>query len=391
MTIAINATSAKMGGALTYLLNLISELEKIAEGDHFFVYASDDLLLPKAQSNAISIVRIPAAICDSPARLFWWQNLTFPHVLKKINADVLFSTANFATLFPPCPQALLVRIPHYFSDEYIEHILPKKSPGEKIDFYLRRLLIIFSARAANHVIFPSKAIQDGFSKHCFDIRSTSSVKHYGVPVEKFQLRAPTAVPDNGYPRTTRILCTSHYSDYKNYTTLLQALLDLQKQGVDFLFTAPVNLDLPLFKKALSNQKDTGLANALRDHLELIGPISYAELPKLYADADIFVWPSLSESFGHPLIEAMAAGVPIICADIPVNRELCGDAALFVPPLDSAAWARTIRELASNSSEREKLASNGIKRVSQFVWHDHVERLLKELHNVSNQRSHPVKE
>ena len=101
-----------------------------------------------------------------------------------------------------------------------------------------------------------------------------------------------------------------------------------------------------------------------------------QLPALYADADIFVWPSLAESFGHPLIEAMAAGLPIVCSDLPVNRELCADAALYVSPLDSSAWARTIRELALNKGLQDQLIRKTQERIHYFRWDDHVSRILE---------------
>lgn len=391
MIVAINATSAKMGGALTYLLNLVSELERYGDTHRFFVFASDGIELPPS-TDTVRISSIPAAICDSPMRLFWWQQWTLPSILKKYSCDLLFSTANFATLLCPCPQILLIRIPHYFSDEYLAHILPKKSFKEKVDFRLRRLLIMLSASRASAVFFPSHAMQDGFIKHCFNIAKKSSVNHYGVPIKKFErCRAVRMSSDQ-----LRILCTSHYSDYKNYTTLLRALIELKNRTVHCTFTAPINLDLPLFSKLFTCKDDRGLIHALNmqeyghEAIKLLGPVPYSALPDLYADAGIFVWPSLSESFGHPLFEAMAAGLPIVCSDIPVNRELCGDAALYVPPLDPCAWASTIHTLANDKDLQEQLRFAGRKKLLNYRWEDHVTRLIRLFEHEQNLRSHSDK-
>ncbi|MDO8490201.1 MAG: glycosyltransferase family 1 protein [bacterium] len=372
MTIAINATSARMGGALTYITNLIASIFENPRGMTFLFFISDALLIPDSPHPTVRLIRIPATICNSSWRILWWQNVTLPALLKVQSIDLLYSTANFATFFCPCPQILLIRIPLYFSREYIQHILPKKNTVEKIDFYLRRLLIVFSAQQATTLLFPSKSMQNDFLAFMPKATSKSKTNLYGTHIKKWRIdkqEKTTGEPIN-------ILCTSHYSDYKNYTTLLQALQILALNKLHFTFTAPINLDLPLFQTAFTfhNDKELLASNELKDKVRLLGPVSLNELAALYQNADIFAWPSLAESFGHPLIEAMAAEIPIICSDIPVNRELCGAAALYFNPHDPHALAQLIENLIVNSDTRKQLAINGTSRVESFEWEGHVERL-----------------
>jgi glycosyltransferase involved in cell wall biosynthesis len=86
----------------------------------------------------------------------------------------------------------------------------------------------------------------------------------------------------------------------------------------------------------------------------------------YAGAAAFIFPSLAEGFGLPVIEAMGCGCPVIASDIPVFREVAGDAALFFDPHDPAALADMMRR-SLDSSVRTPLASAGRKRAADFSW------------------------
>jgi len=173
----------------------------------------------------------------------------------------------------------------------------------------------------------------------------------------------------------RILWVSHYADHKNLATLLRAA-ELLRGEMDFELV--LTLDA-----ALRNGQHTPVPAAERELLarlggtvQLAGVRSYDETWKLYGAADVFVFPSLCESFGHPLVEAMASGLPIVASDIPVHREICGAAAEYFPVLDAAALAETLRRLMHDAAAREKLADRGRERVKQFLWEDHVARLLE---------------
>ena len=99
---------------------------------------------------------------------------------------------------------------------------------------------------------------------------------------------------------------------------------------------------------------------------------------LYDRAAVVVCPSVYEGFGLPLAEAMAAGSPLVCSDIPVFREVAADAALFVPPDDPAAWARSLAEVLSDPDRARDLASRGAARVRDFSWRRTADRTLAVL-------------
>ncbi len=388
MTILINATSAKMGGALTYLENLTESLLTDPSDRTYHIFVADCLTsLPHALER-VTIHRVSDAICNSPFRLFLWQQTHLRRELKKLKGDILYSTANFAMFFCPVPQILYVRIPHYYSPEYRKHILPIKSLKEKIDFIVRKHLIYLSAHFSRLVAFPSESTRNDFLKaHSFP-KDKTSVNYHGTRPDRLpsspKIDRQTKAPIN-------ILCTSNYSDYKNYTTLLKALLILQSKGVGFHFAAAIDLKKKLFANLPSARIDRELLTQLKaDSVALFGVIPYKETLKLYETADIFVWPSLAETFGHPLIEAMAAGVPIVSSDIPVNREICGNAAIYFSPLNPRECAEKILELSHDEKLREMLIAEGKDRVKLFLWQDHFLRLNSMFGNLYDNRHHSNK-
>ena len=98
-----------------------------------------------------------------------------------------------------------------------------------------------------------------------------------------------------------------------------------------------------------------------------GYVSNTELAGWYARAMIFAFPSLDEGFGMPVLEAMAAGIPVLTSNRSALPEVAGDAALLVDPEDTDALTRTLRDLTESESLREDLTKRGRNRVRGFSW------------------------
>lgn len=99
----------------------------------------------------------------------------------------------------------------------------------------------------------------------------------------------------------------------------------------------------------------------------LGYVEDTVLASLYSGALLAVSPSLYEGFGLPVVEAMKAGVPVLCSDIPVFREVAADAALYVAPRNEGAWAEAIVSLCEDAAERSRLAAAGHARVAGLSW------------------------
>jgi glycosyltransferase involved in cell wall biosynthesis len=110
-------------------------------------------------------------------------------------------------------------------------------------------------------------------------------------------------------------------------------------------------------------------SAFRDKIHVAGYANAALAPELYRAADVFVYPSLAEGFGLPVAEAMACGVPVVASDIEALREVGGDAAIFAPPRDGAAFAREIERALEDDATRDALRAAGPRRAALFTWED----------------------
>jgi glycosyltransferase involved in cell wall biosynthesis len=117
-----------------------------------------------------------------------------------------------------------------------------------------------------------------------------------------------------------------------------------------------------------------------DRVVHLPSVSEQELHSLYAGASVFAYPSLIEGLGLPLLEAMAAGLPVVASDIPVFREIAGDAVVLVPPDDPRAWAEAILR-ASDPQRRAELISAGRRQVENATWEVAMSRLLDALRRI----------
>jgi alpha-1,3-rhamnosyl/mannosyltransferase len=106
---------------------------------------------------------------------------------------------------------------------------------------------------------------------------------------------------------------------------------------------------------------------LMDQVRFAGPISEDDLPAVYAGARVFVFPSLYEGFGLPVLEAMACGTPVVCSSTSSLPEVVGDAALTVDPLDEQALAAVMARALGDVAQREEMRARGLAQAARFSW------------------------
>lgn len=111
----------------------------------------------------------------------------------------------------------------------------------------------------------------------------------------------------------------------------------------------------------------GVAQTARSNVIMLGPVSDDDLAYLYARALCLAFPSTTEGFGLPALEAMALGCPVVAANVASMPEVCGDAALYAEPSDAQAWLAQIRRLAQESGLRQLLIEAGIAQARKFSW------------------------
>lgn len=112
-----------------------------------------------------------------------------------------------------------------------------------------------------------------------------------------------------------------------------------------------------------------------DGIQLIGRVTDGELRALYANARLFLFPSLTEGFGLPAAEAMACGCPVIASSGGAIPEVCEDAAALCDPLDEASWRRTIEQFQGDAERRAAMTRAGRAQAARFTWDAAARRVL----------------
>lgn len=123
------------------------------------------------------------------------------------------------------------------------------------------------------------------------------------------------------------------------------------------------------------------ALGIRDHLVFTGYVSDAELAWLYAECFAFLYPSLFEGFGLPVLEAMSLGAAVVCSDATSLPEVAGDAAVLVDPLDVAGLARAMAAVSADSALRQRLREQALARAGLFSW-EKTARIVLDAYNTT---------
>ncbi len=370
MRVLLNAVAAKMGGAANYIAAVARELAKM--NGHEFIFLVPKKMVPRIEGLAPHIRVIGTDIAYKPfLRRFWFDQVKLRRILRHEQVDVLFATANFGTFFCPCRQILLVRNSLYFSRIYQSRMSHHRPWTMRTSDALRHWLVCRSMAAADLVMTPSRSMLEEL-RGCLSKRATV-VNHYGVDQTRFA-RGHRSFVSAGQ---VVLLFTSLYSEHKNLGTLLRAVLEMERSGVKCKLVSTAD---PTWKLVHNSIRDTEIELAAElgrlKAVEFVGLLGPGDIDQLYKGADIFVYPSVVESFGHPLLEAMSAGLPIVAADVPINRELCGDAALYFQPFDHSDCARQISKVMQEGALRAAMVKKGAERVNYFQWSRHVQTLMQ---------------
>ncbi|HSC77773.1 MAG TPA: glycosyltransferase family 1 protein [Candidatus Acidoferrales bacterium] len=377
MTVVVNAVAAKTGGGAVYVRELARELAKRGARDRFILFVPPELAdLRDALPSNIEW-RVTSIGHAGTLRRLWWDQVTLRGILRREGAQVLYSPGNFGLLFSRVPQVLFIQNALYSSPLYRSRFLPRKSWGFRLQFFLRRWLQQLSVRQATVVMTPSRALLDELAATGFAVRPSARVNPLGTRIAPRAAVAPE-------PRPFRLLFPALYYEYKNLGTLLEAMkLLLQQHGLDveLLTTADPNSDLAQSAATAAADRERARDPALASRIRFIESRPPEKMAELYATCDLFVYPTLVESFGLPLIEAMACGLPVVASDIPVNRELAGDAPLYFQPLDAAELAGKVAQVARDAELRASMSRASLEQARAYTWPAHVDQLLEILEEV----------
>ena len=156
---------------------------------------------------------------------------------------------------------------------------------------------------------------------------------------------------------------------KNYQMLIRAFQPVAAQW-------PHNLVIAGGKGWLMDEMMDEIARqGLEDRVRFVGFADDDDLPALYSGAALFVFPSLYEGFGLPLLEAMQCGVPIISSDASCLPEVAGQATVLLSPYDEAGWTAAMLNLLGDGQRRTKLVGAGFRQARHFRWEQSARQLM----------------
>jgi glycosyltransferase involved in cell wall biosynthesis len=165
----------------------------------------------------------------------------------------------------------------------------------------------------------------------------------------------------------RILTVGDISPRKNQLRLIQAFELVHRNnpssGVELMIVGHERKDIPGFESTLRDmrRRNKGIK------ITLAGYLSDSEILSLYEEADVFVYPSLYEGFGLPVLEAMACGCPVIASNVSSLPEVVGEAGMLVDPYDVDALAQAISTVLQDDGLKREMSRNGIAQAQKFSW------------------------
>ena len=386
MHLFINSLAASAGGGLTYIRNVLPYLATAP--DLRITVALGAALRQEFRSyNAIDFLEleVPAA------RRFWYEQSDLPDIIRRSGATVLLSTGNFALRRSPVPQILLSRNSIYTSPDFYRDLRARHEYKMWLDTKLRAFMAKRSIRWATRTVAPSEAFAAELTRWT-GIR-VLSIPH-GFDREAFTLDSSPLAPEVeekmvAAEGSLKLLFVSHYNYYRNFDILIRALPLLRDRlmgrAVKLLLTCKLapgeNPGSYRPEAAAKLVKALGVADMVVE----LGAIPYRQLHQLYDRADIYVTPAYTETFAHPLVEAMSSGVAVVASDLPVHREICSDAALYFPRFSPADLAARVLEVASSPDLATRLSAAGVARSAAFSWRKHTDELLELARSLAGAR------
>jgi glycosyltransferase involved in cell wall biosynthesis len=369
---ASRAAFAERTGTENYSLHLIRGLLSLGSEHSFRLYFNqappDDLFAHHAERRIIPFPRLWTHF-----RLSWEMAWEAP--------DLLFVPAHVLPLVRPrCCVATVHDLGfHYFPEAH--------TPFQNA--YLR-WATRFNARCAARVLADSEATRQDLIRLCGTAESKIVVVYPGCD----ESLAPVTDPAMLAAVCRRYGLTKHYLLYvgslqprKNLVRLVEAFASLHESRPADKESPIADLQLVLagptgwlFDEILDRITHLGLS----DRVVVTGYVPTADLASLLSGALAFVFPSLYEGFGLPVLEAMACGTPVVCSNVSSLPEVAGNAALLVDPLDTEALVEALARIVSDPGLRRELVQRGFRQAKRFSWRRCARETLQVLENAGSE-------
>lgn len=352
-------------------IELIRALQETDKENSYYVFVKEDeddtCIMPTSNFSIIKIRKAPYP---------YWEQMLLPAEIKKYNLDLLHCTSNTAPLKIFIP--LIVTVHDII---YLEKLNFLKGSAYQIFGNLyRRLIVPIIIKKATIIItvseYEKKVIKDYFPNRNIAAIYNGVGDYFKKIIDNSWLQSIKArykLPDEF------IFYLGNTDPKKNMEGVLKAFSILMKKEKKVPTLLMLDIDRQYLKKLLNKIGDPQLIN----QITFSGYIPNSELPAIYSQSIIFLYPSFRESFGIPILEAMACGSPVITSNTSSMPEIAGDAAILIDPQDPETLAAAIAKLILDPVLRQELSLKGIERSKNFGWIQNGKKTLllyKQVHH-----------
>lgn len=357
------------GGVRVYTHQILRALLAL-NAPHEFVFLYKNPQLVGTYGNDARVTEVAL----SGENILWWDQVAVPRAIARHGIDVLYNPKYSLPLRASCPSAWVCHGLDWYVMPWASRRIDRLSHKFLVPRYARKAdaIIAVSEITREHVLqflpIPAErvftvysGVNDGF-RHTATAAARSSLRQrYDLP-QRFFLYSGAIYPP------------------KNFTRLVQAYAKVgPAAGISLVVAGGENRFLSEHELKVPD------ALGLSAWVKWLGWVDPELLPTLYQMAEALLLPSLFESYGLPIAEAMASGVPVLTADRFGTKEIAGDAALLVDPESVEAIAAGMQRLANEPELRGQLIAAGTERVRPLTWTRCAEQTLKVLENIA---AHP---
>jgi alpha-1,3-rhamnosyl/mannosyltransferase len=335
-----------------YTYNLLRAMAAEPLDDELLLLANPRLANSRYDLASLATGRIAIVPCDV-ATFSLREQAALPRLVQRLGASLLHSTYYVKPYRLPVPSVLT-----YYDIIGLVHRASLPSARARLMF---RVLSRLALASADKVILLSESAQRDVVRH-FGTREAKTVVIYPAADPQFTPQPAQAIARirSKYGLTDPyVLYVGINKPHKNLPFLIEAWAKAKPPALLVI----AGREDPRYPQARQRVEALGLA----DRVSFLGDVAEEDLPALYAGAALFVFPSLYEGFGLPVLEAMACGVPVLSSDAASLPEVVGDAGALLPPTDADAWAEALSGLLTDPTRLREMGARSMARAAAFSW------------------------
>ncbi len=341
-------------GMQTLLAGLLKGIEEIDTQHELVLLVESGQLLPESLPvDRFQVIPVPT-YSDTAFGKLWWDHVAVGRACKKLQIDALYASAHVRPAYIPCPVVVSV-----FDMMY--HRFPQDWPWSD-QAYFRLAVSLLTSRATAIAALSKNTKQDILALLSIP-EERVEVVYPGVPLEFTRL--PPSDSENIRERydlpSPFILFVGTFHPRKNLLGMLDAFEEIATEiPHDLVIIGPVVWNNQHILRRMRGSRFT-------DRIRFIGFVPRSDLPLFYNQADLFVFPSLYEGFGFPVLEALACGCATITTNVSSLPEVAGDAAVLVAPGKVEELSNAIRQVLGDTELRARLRRSGLQQAQRFSW------------------------